>query len=173
MIVQITQREKQHVEQMRQYMRRADEVYAEENRLAEKILPLLLYSLAKCDPASADIPCYLQALRLQDRLLCTEEAYQYGKHAAFCGTAVAEGFSAYLSTVYCGTRAAAVERELWRCYRRISQETGAALLDELTELVRDLHSRSGELILEVFEAGYIAGLQQKDAAGEGGFGQTQ
>ena len=42
MIVQMTQREKQHVEQMRQYMRRADEVYAEENRLAEKILPLLL-----------------------------------------------------------------------------------------------------------------------------------
>ncbi|MGI5895461.1 MAG: hypothetical protein ACOX6U_00765 [Oscillospiraceae bacterium] len=173
MIVQMTQQEKQHVKQMRQYMRRADEVYAEENRLAEKILTLLLHSLAKCGPASADIPRYLQALRLQDRLLCTEEAYQYGKHAACCGTAVAEGFAAYLSAVYCGAQAAATERELWRCYRRIARKMGVALLDELTELVRDLHSRSGELMLEVFEAGYIAGLQQKDAAGEDGFGQSR
>lgn len=168
--MQLTQQERQHIQQMQHYMQQADDVYTQENRLMERVLRLLLRLLVKCGPASADVPRYIQALRLQDKLLSAQDAYRYGKRAALYGRTVTEGFTAYLSAVYCGTRASVIEREIWRCYRRLSQRVGHVLLDEFTELVRDLHSRSGELTLEVFEAGYLAGLQYQDAAGRNACG---
>ena len=66
---------------------------------------------------------------------------------------------AYLCSALSNPQAEELDNLLWHGYHEITaQLSHPERLDEMTGLYREMRSYSEELSLEVFEAGYIAGL---------------
>lgn len=163
--MQITAYDSAIVREICRQLKDSDRAYSKEQRLAERILALLLRLTATNGIHAEQIARYCAALRQQNRLLRPENVYLAGKRSALLGISAREDFHACLCGAYCSEEAELLDQEIWSGYRELARVAGSAPVDELTDLFRELRYRSGELMLEVFEAGYIAALQQLQVNG--------
>lgn len=161
--MQITENEKEILAEMERYLKEQNRLYSKEYRLAEKFLYAVLPLLATLGNDQPLLVGYIETLRRQNRLLQVSDTYFAGKHCGAGQRPCDMGFLRFLCAVYTTPEAEQIDAELWKRYRVISQQSKRCdLLDEVTDLYRDMQSRSDELALEVFEAGYIAGLKERD-----------
>lgn len=161
--MEITENEKEILAGMARYLKEQNRLYTEHYRLAEQFLFLSLPILVELRAKAELLLGYVKALKRQTRLVTVYHAYTAGKRCGRAFDPCDTGFLAFLCSVFSAPDAEMLEERLWAYYREIAcRITHPDLLDELTDLYRDMQSRSGELALEVFEAGYIAGLKQRE-----------
>lgn len=158
--MQLSPREKEIVNGMRRYLKECDRNYIASNHLVEQTLEQLLVLIGRLGPEAYQLPRYMALLRRQSHLLNEETAFCAGKYSAQGNIPWKQGFFACLSGVFDSREARLLEKEIWKQYHRLGKAGGYRMTGEFTALCRDLYSRSGELMMEVFQAGYIAQLQE-------------
>lgn len=161
--MEITENEKEILADMAQYLKQQNRLYSEKNCLAEQFLLLALPILLELGERACLLLSYVKAMRRQARLVTVYHTYCAGKE---CGRRLRPcntGYFSFLCATFSAPEAEDLDELLWAFYRDLTcQLSRPDYLDELTDLYREMQSCSAELSLEVFEAGYIAGLKQRE-----------
>ncbi len=160
--MEITKTEINILSEMAQHLKKQNKLYSKKYRLTEQFLFLSLSILLELNTEAALLLAYVKALRLRSRLITVYNTYLAGKSAGFFHLSCDVEFLNFLCSVFSSDQAEKVEALIWRYYREISEKLSRPdLLDNLTDLYQEMQSPSAELALEVYEAGYIAGLKKR------------
>ena len=157
--MEITEKERLILSEMARYLKDQNRIYTRRHRLEEQFLSSALPILLELKGSAGLLPVYVKTLKRQSRLVTVYGAYLAGKQCGQESASVRAGFLAYLCSALSNPQAEELDNLLWHGYHEITaQLSHPERLDELTGLYREMRSYSEELSLEVFEAGYIAGL---------------